>query len=254
MAEHVGGDADLGAAVEEAVDLRPARRERHRAVENGDLPRPAAVDLAGEREHGLARERDDDAAGVEHRQRPLADELERELSLEDLHLGVRESVADERQRVERAEQQDLAVPARQQQPGPGGAALVVVRPLHLVEDEHVAGHRRHLDRAADDRRALVHALLARDQCDVLRADPLAEPSVRLLRQHPQRARVDASSPLDEQLQRLVRLPRVGRPEVRDHRLRLDEPARQLEPDLPLGARGRLPPPPFGAGRRPLVAR
>ena len=34
--EHVRGDADLRAPVEEAVDLLAARRERHRTVEDGD--------------------------------------------------------------------------------------------------------------------------------------------------------------------------------------------------------------------------
>ena len=67
----------------------------------------------------------------------------------------RERALDERQRVERAEQQDVPVLAGEQQLRPGGAALLVVGPLHLVEDEHLARAGRHLDGAADDRRVLV---------------------------------------------------------------------------------------------------
>ena len=122
-----------------------------------------------------------------------ADELERQLALEDLQLALRERSVDERERVERAEQEDLAVLAREEQARPRRAALGVVRPLHLVEDEQLARLGRHLHRRADNRRALVHALLARDEPDVLGADPLAEAPVRLLREHPQRSRVDAGA-------------------------------------------------------------
>ena len=64
VAEHVGSDADVRAAVEEAVDLLAPRRERHRAVEHRDPTRMQPVDLAGEREHRLAAERDDHRARV----------------------------------------------------------------------------------------------------------------------------------------------------------------------------------------------
>ena len=53
---------------------------------------------------------------------------------------------------------------------PRRAALLVVRPLHLVEDEHLAVSRRHLDGAAQHRRVLVDPLLARDQPDLLLAE------------------------------------------------------------------------------------
>ena len=95
------------------------------------------------------------------------------------------------ERVERAEHEDLAVLARQQEPRPGRTALGVVRPLHLVEDEQLARERRHLHGRADHRRVLIDALLAGDESDVLGADPLAEAAVRLLREHPERACVDA---------------------------------------------------------------
>jgi len=51
----------------------------------------------------------------------------------------------------------------------------------------------------------------------------------LLREHSQRAGVDASPVLGEELERVVRLPRVRRPEVRDDRLGRRAPLGQ--PDL-----------------------
>ena len=179
-----------------------------------------SVHLAGEREHRAPAERDDDGSGRQRAKRPLADELERELALEDLQLVLGERALDERERIERAEEQDLAVLAGEQEPRPGRAALRVVGPLHLVEDEQLARVRCHLHRRADHRRVLVDPLLAGDESDVLGADPLAEPSVRLLREHAQRPCVDARALLRELLQRGVRLPRVRRPEVRDDALRL----------------------------------
>ena len=137
VAEHVGRDTDLGGAREEAVDLLPARRERHRAVEHGDAVGPEPVDLAREREHGLAAERDDDRARRERAQLSRADELERQLPLVDAQLGVGERAAHERQRVERAEQADVAVLPGEEKLRPRRAPLLVVRPLHLVEDEHL---------------------------------------------------------------------------------------------------------------------
>ena len=138
--------------LEEAVDLLASRAERHGAVEDGDPVGVEPVQLPREREHRLAAERDDDRARRETAERALADELEREDPLEHLHLGLRERLQDERLCVERAEQEDVAVLAREQEPRPGRAALRVVGPLHLVEDEHLTRARRHLDGAADDRR------------------------------------------------------------------------------------------------------
>ena len=42
VTEHVRGDADVGAAGEEPVDLLAARRERHRPVQHGDAVRAGA--------------------------------------------------------------------------------------------------------------------------------------------------------------------------------------------------------------------
>ena len=53
------------------------------------------------------------------------------------------------------------------------------------------------------------------------AELRAQTPVRLLGEHPQRAGIDAPPPLCEEAQRLVGLARVGRAEVRDHRLGLD---------------------------------
>ena len=97
-----------------------------------------AVQLAGEREHGLAAERDDDGSGREPAERALADELERQNPLEDLDLRLGERLQHERLGVERSEQEDVPELACEQEPRPGRAALGVVRPLHLVEDEHLA--------------------------------------------------------------------------------------------------------------------
>src|SRR5262249_17489704 len=82
--EHVGGDADVGVAGEEALELLAPRRERHRAVEDSDAPRSEPVDLAGESEHGLAAERHEHRARPQRAHRNLADPLERELALEEL--------------------------------------------------------------------------------------------------------------------------------------------------------------------------
>ena len=179
-----------------------------------------------------------DRARAERAEGALADELERQLALEDLELGLRERALDERQRIERAEQEDLAVLAREQEPGPRRAALLVVGPLDLVEDEQVALLRRHLDRGREHRRALVDALLAGDQADVLLTELLAEPAMRLLREHAQRPGVDAGARCDELLERGVRLARVRRPEVRDDALGLvlARGERDLDPPLGLSAR------------------
>ena len=97
------------------------------------------VDLAREREHRLAAERDDDGARRERAQRRAPTNSSGSIRSKTLHLGVGERVQDERLRVERAEQEDVAVLAREQKPRPGRAALRVVGPLHLVEHEHLAG-------------------------------------------------------------------------------------------------------------------
>ena len=89
--------------------------------------------------------------------------------------------------------------------------------------------RRHLDGRADDRCALVDSLLARDETDVLGADPLARAAVRFLREHPQRACVDARALLRELLERGVGLTRVRRPEVRDDALRARRGATAARP-------------------------
>ena len=102
----------------------------------------------------------------------------------DAQLGIGKRTPHERQRIERAEQSDVAVLAREQQLRPGRAALLVVGPLHLVEHEHLAGAGSHLDGAAENRCGLVDALLARDQPDLLVAEPASETAVRLLREHP----------------------------------------------------------------------
>ena len=60
MPQHIGGNGDLGAATEEPVDLLAPRAQRHGAVEHGDPVGVESVDLAREREHRLAAERDDD--------------------------------------------------------------------------------------------------------------------------------------------------------------------------------------------------
>ena len=118
--------------------------------------------------------------------------------------------------------------------GPGGPALLVVRPLHLVEHEHLAPIRRHLDGAAEDRRVLVDPLLARDEADPVGAEQRPESPVRLLREHPQRAGVDAAPLLGEKRERVVGLARVRRAEVRDDCLRLAPPLREADCDAALG--------------------
>ena len=56
--EHVGRDADVSTAREEAIDLLPPGRQRHRPVEHGDPVGPEPVHLAREGEHGLPAEAD----------------------------------------------------------------------------------------------------------------------------------------------------------------------------------------------------
>ena len=161
----------------------------------------------------------------------LADPVERRLPLEEAHLDLRERVPHERQRLDRAEQEDVAVLAAEHEARPRRAALLVLRPLHLVEDERLAAQRRHLGGAAEDRRVLVDALLAGDEPDLPLPQLRRQPPVRLLREHPQRRRVDAAAALDEEAERVVRLAGVRRAEVRDHRLRLGAPLRQADGQL-----------------------
>ncbi len=231
--ENVGRDAHVRPTLEEAVDLLAARAERHGAVEDRDPTGMHAVDLAGEREHRLAAERHEHAPRCHGAQLHGADPLERELALEHLHLDPGKRLLDERQRVERAEQPQVAVLARQQQTRPRSPPLLVVGPLHFVEHQHVARGRRHLDRAADDRRAGIDALLARDEAHLLLAELVGQPTVRFLREHPQRPRVHAPPVLGQEAERLVRLAGVRRAEVRDHGLRLHAPRRQPDLDPPL---------------------
>ena len=87
-------------------------------------------------------------------------------------------------------------------------------------------------------------------------EPLAEPAVRLLREHPQRPGVDAAPRLGELLERGVGLPGVRRPEVRDDALGLALARRQRDLDPALGLRGHAcAGAPLGALRaaRPLLA-
>ncbi len=126
--------------------------------------------------------------------------------------------------------EDVAVVAREQEARPGRAALGVVGPLHLVEHEHLARARRHLDGAADDRGRVVDALLAGDEADGVLPQLGREPAVRLLREHAQRPRVDPAAALLQHLERVVGLAGVRRAEVRDDRLRLDAPCRQADLD------------------------
>ena len=67
VTEHVGGDAHVGAALEEPVDLLAPRRERHRPVEHRYAARVQTVDLARQREHRLAAERDEHLPGASAR-------------------------------------------------------------------------------------------------------------------------------------------------------------------------------------------
>jgi len=108
--------------------------------------------------------------------------------------------------INRAEKEDLPIFARQEQARPGGAALGVVGPLHLVEHEELACVRRHLHRRTDHGRVLVDPFLAGDEPDVLGSDPLTEPSVCFLGKHPERPGIDAGAFVGELAECRVRLP------------------------------------------------
>ena len=90
-----------------------------------------------------------------------------------------------------------------------------------------------------------------------------QPPVRLLREHPQRRRVDAAARSRRGTERVVRLAGVRRAEVRDHRLRLGAPLGQDDgqapetglraaraPPLPLAPAGALLAPPSARPLRP----
>ena len=259
VTEHVRRERDVRGAAEKPVDLLTPRRERHRAVEHCDAARMEPVHLPGEREHRFAAERDDDRSRSQRAKRHLADPLERKLSLEDLHLDAREGVTHQWLRVERPQNEDVTVLASEEEPCPRRAALVVVGPLHLVEDEHLAARGRHLHGAADDRRAFVDALLARDEPDALLAQLAGKAPVGLLRQHPQRARVHASYLLLEERERMVGLAGVRGAEMGDDRLRFDTALRKQDLDAVLGAANRRahggarPPPRLGPRRAARAA-
>ena len=146
----------------------------------------------------------------------------------------------------------MPVLAAEHQARPGRAAFLVLRPLHLVEHERLTVKWSHLRRAADDRRVGIDALLAGDEADALLAELGGEPAVRLLREHPQRRRVDAAAVLDEEPQRVVRLPGVRRSEMGDHRLRLDSSAAAAGRSARRPASGRLPRRMAIAPARPLL--
>jgi hypothetical protein len=253
--EDVGRRADLGAAGNEAVDLLAPRRERHRPVEAGDGAGMQLVQLAGEPDHGAAAEGDDDGPRAQAGDRAAAGPVERRLALEEANLGPRKRVPNEWQRLDRAQQQDVPVFATQEEACPRRATLLVLGPLHLVEHERLAARRSHLGGATHDRRIRIHALFPGDEPDALLAELGRETPVRLLREHPQRRRVDALPGLDEEAKGVVRLAGVRRAEVRNHRLRLDAPlgqpdgqlgdgtARRLSPPMPFAPTGALLPPP-----------
>ena len=173
--------------------------------------------------------------GVSAAERALADELERQHPLEDLDLRLGERLQHERLRVERSEQEDVAELACEQEPRPGRAALGVVRPLHLVEDEHLARAGAISTVQQMIGAVVVDPLLARDEADGVLAELGREAPVRLLREHPQRPGVDAAAPLLQELERVVGLARVGRAEVGDDGLRLGPSPRQRDLDRALGA-------------------
>ena len=221
------------------------------------------VQLAREADHRAAAEGHDDRAGAQAGDRAAARPIERRLALEEADLGLGKRVPDERQRLDRAEQQDVPVLPAEQEPRPRRAALLVLRPLDLVEHERLAARRRHLGGAADDRRVGIDSLLSRYEADAALAELGREASVRLLREHAQRRCIDAlpaaasggevlplgdggfaavasSSTLHEKPQGVVRLAGVGRAEVRDHRLRLDAPLGQADGQLRDGSARRLP--------------
>jgi ketosteroid isomerase-like protein len=251
VSEDIGCRAEVGRAAAEALDLDAARRERHRAVENRDAAGVTPVQLAGEREHRAAAEGDDHGAGTQALERDRAGPVERRLALEEAHVRVRKRVRDQRQRLHRPEQEDVAVLAGEQQPRPGGPAFGVVRPLHLVEHQHLAAQRRHLRGAADDGRVLVDALLARHEPDVLLAELRGQAPMRFLREHPQRRGKDPAAGLGQELERRMRLARVRRADVRDDGVRLERPRR--EDDLRVGhASDRCPARPARRATRPLL--
>jgi hypothetical protein len=167
VAEDVRRGAHVGGAGEKTVDLLPPRREGHRAVEDRDTSGVQLIQLAGEADHRAPAERDDHGARAESGDAALADPLERGLALEEAHVCPRERSLDERQRLDGTEDEDVAVVAPEHEPRPGRAALLVLRPLHLVEDESVAAHRGHLRGAADDRRAGIDPLLAGHEPDLV---------------------------------------------------------------------------------------
>jgi hypothetical protein len=116
--QDVGGGADRCAAGDEAVDLLPPRRERHRAVEAGDCARVQLVQLAREADHRAAAEGHDDRAGAQAGDRAAARPVERSLALEEADLGLGKRVPHERQRLHGAEQQDVPVFAADQEARP----------------------------------------------------------------------------------------------------------------------------------------
>ena len=238
VAEHVRRRAHLRGARKEPVDLLAPRRKRHGSVQHGDLARMQQVQLAREPDHGATAERDDDSPRPKPNDPAPADPVERRLALEEPHVDLRERMPDERQRLDRSEQQDVAIIAAEHQPRPRRPALVVLRPLHLVEHQRLAAHRRHLRGAADDRRLRVDALLPRHEADVVPEISRQAP-VRLLREHAQGCCVDAAAAFDQELQRVVGLPGVRRPEVRDDRLRLTRTLGQPDGQVRDGLAHRL---------------
>ena len=144
--EDVGGDAHVGGAGEEPVDLLAPRGERHRAVEDRHASGVEPVHLAREREHGLAAEGDDDRPVRSDRSVRSPTHSRGSLRSKTFSSASGNARSTRGSASSAPSRRICAVLAREQEARPGGPALGVVGPLHLVEDEQLARMRRHLDR------------------------------------------------------------------------------------------------------------
>ena len=230
--EHVRRAADVGLPVHEALDLEPTRRQRHRAVEHGDLPRLPAVQLAGEREHGTPAEGDDDGPG-----RRLWNETAPVQSSGALRSKKRTSACGNA--FWTSGSASTAPSRRMCRYSPASSSRVQAEPrsvssAHWTSSSTSTSPESGAISAVQQMigASLVDPLLAGDEADVLGAELRAQAAVRLLGEHPQRRREDAAPRLGKELECGVSLARVGRPDVRDDGLRLGAPER--EDDLRLG--------------------
>ena len=218
-ADGVGGDqvVDVAGLVERDLGVAGARAER---AEHHGRAAALAADQLGDRIDLVGGERDDGAAAGQPGQLLLTGIGKMRQPRPRHHRNApQQALQDAAHRGGAEQQRFLAAAQMQDAVGEDVAALEVAGELHLV-DRHEGGiglARHRLDRADRIFRAGRHdLLLAGDQRHLVRADLLADASIDLARQQPERQADDAALMRHHAFDGEMRLAGVGRTEDRRH--------------------------------------